>query len=217
MRKVVNFGILKASAMTMIITAKHLSNNAIKQIRRAEKAGIKILVTPSLFKALENQGFKMTSFMSMDESVKTVLSYPKSGIPSWVTSAIVTTTSADRDTVARASKKVIHLVFTELEEATTSEVEGVVTYNITDVLNKGVDGGRITMTHSSQLEEVLDIFETNNWQITEDAYTALATKYGVRTSEAIIAYQTSVKENLEQFVPEADAVVAKYRKKGVTA
>lgn len=202
----------------MIITAKHISNNGLKQIRRAEKAGIKIFVTPSLSKALlGNKGIKMTSFMTVDESVKTTLTYPKSGIPSWVTSAIVATTSVDRDAVTTAGRRVIHMIFTELEEATTSEVEGVVTYNITDVLNKGVDGGRITMTHSSQLEEVLDTMETNNWQITEEVYEAFATSYGVRTSKAIIAYVTSVVNNLESFVPEVKATLAKYRKKGVTA
>lgn len=216
MRKVwksAQYGTLTASKFNLLVTAKNLSEKAIKNLRELQQMGVTLIAVPPAHNELTQQGIKATL---VDDSTKGVFPYPKTGIASWVTQALVAISPEDRATIKEAGIRVIHGVFTEFEAVTTGRVKGSVTYNIKDVLEKGMEGGRIAMTSAYQLEEVVAYFEANNGQITEELYEAIGVNYAVTTCQVIMQHTTFQMTSLATSLSTSDTVLNKYRKERVT-
>lgn len=193
MRKV-PFGILKAKQLNFQIVGFGLSKKAIAALKRFVRLGVTLYGSSALISELKMHSIPMKAFT--DDIAGATIGFPQSGLPAIMSEALTATKDSHLAKLAEANKPVIHGVLSEFELVMTSEVENVVTYNITDALAKAYDGGRITTTRVAQWEQILDVLEKTN-ELTEETYEALAVCNGVSTWTAVQNYSESVVNDLQ--------------------
>lgn len=203
MRKKAIFGNVKFSGMNLLVLGVSLSEAAIDQLKRAQAKGLVIHGSKRLMEELKDQGIKVKPF---DEKlVGNILQYPKTGLPTSLIEAITATTTED---LAKLPKNgAIQVVFTELERMTENLEDKTVSHNITDALNKAIQGGRIPMTNVDQLEAFLDISNKKK-EISEELYYAIGTCNATATWEALESHYRAIANYMASEVESAETVLS---------
>lgn len=202
MRKKAVVGSVRFSGMNILVLGVGLSAAAIDQLKRASDKGLVINGSKRLMEELKERGIKVKAFD--DQLVSNLLQYPKTGLPTSLVEAITATSTED---LAKLPKNgTIHVIFTELENITDGLENKTVSHNITDALNKGIQGGRITMTNADQLEAFLDIADKKK-ELSEDLFYAIGTRNAAATWQALESHYRSVADYMAPEVKSAEAVL----------
>lgn len=202
--------------LNILIVGIGLSAGAVASLERASASGfIQLHGSNKLISELKERGCKAYVKPFEDEIQGAIIGYPNSGIPAVVSEGLTSTTEVKLQLLSDHKKAVFHGVFSEFENLSKTEVEGTVTYNVTDALNKAIDGHRITMTRFEQLENLTNFITEMKGEFTEEWYEAVVTNNAWNTMSVIGAYYASTASGLKPQAEKAQKTLVKFGSKKV--
>lgn len=193
--------------LNLLIVGIGLSTGAMKSLEHASNSGfVSLYGSNKLISELRAAGCKAYVKPFEDEIQGAIIGYPSSGIPAVVSEGLTTIDETKLQKLVDHKKPVIHGVFSEFENLAKTEVEGMVTYNVIDALNKAFDGYRITMTRFEQLDNLTNLIVRMEGQFTEEWYGAVVTENEANTLTVLAAYYTSGANSLKSEAQKAGKV-----------
>ncbi len=215
MQKGVFKGRIPASAMNVTILGYTFSEPVLAHLHRAQRLGMNLIGSPKATSILAKQGIKkMEGFLEKD-GFAGILKYPQAGLPVSLINGISLIEPTDVDKFTATGGKMIHLVFSEIDETngvnadgTSEEVAQMVHYNVTNALERAVAAGRITSTNAKSLGQFLDMIEAAGAEgITAEVYEALAIVNAPMTMTAVSGWNANLAGSMEPFTEGANAVL----------
>jgi hypothetical protein len=216
MRKVSFIAKFWNKKLNILIVGIGLSANAMGSLERASASGfIRLYGSNKLIGELKERGCKAYMKPFDDEIQGAIIGYPNSGLPAVVSEGLTAITEVKLQLLTDHKKTVFHGVFSEFENLSKTEVEGTVTYNVTDALNKAIDGHRITMTRFEQLDKLTATITEMKGEFNEEWYEAVVTNNSWSTVNVVAAYYTSTASGLKPEADKAEKTLAKLSQKAM--